>query len=132
MAIKIAQKAGQLFQAFVNEGKIKRYEKGGKYELVKDGILNEAPIPLKMTKEAVEAPSGKPYQYGSFLRLNTNTPVIDGDYPFRTKTDRDAYLNAGAKAGVNLGIFRLKETITTDSGKVIPQGTISLRVFMAE
>jgi hypothetical protein len=132
MAIKIAQKSGQLLQQYVSEGLIKRYEKGGKYELVQDGILNEKPIPMTMTDEAEESASGKPYAYGSLLRLNTNTPIIDGDYAFRTKADREAYQNAGAKAGVNLGIFRLKENVTTDLGKVIPAGTISLRAFMAD
>ena len=131
MAIKIAQKSAALYQDFVNQGLITVYNKGSKYELVENGILNEKPIPLAMTEEAVESESGKEYKYGSLLRLNTGTPLLDKDFPFQTKAEREAYQNAGAKAAVNIGMFRLKETITTENGKVIPAGHISLRAFMA-
>ena len=131
MAIKIASKAAALYADFVNQGLIVPYSKGSKYELVENGILNEKPVPKSMTEEVEASINGVEYKYGSMLRLSTGTPLLDKDFPFQNKEEKEKYLESGAKAALQVGMFRLKETIVTSSGKTIPAGYISLRVFMA-
>lgn len=132
MAIKIAPKAAALYAEFVANNQLVPYSKGSKYELVENGVLNEKPILKSATEEVTESESGKEYQYGSMLRVQTGTPMLDKDFPFQTKAEREKYQEAPAKSGVNIGMFRLKETIVTSDGKTIPAGRISLRAFVAE
>lgn len=132
MAIKIAKKSSALYADFVNQGLITEYRKGSKYELIKDGVLNETPIPLKSTEEVTESESGKKYKYGSMLRVNCGTALLDKDFPFHGESERKNYQKAPAESGVNIGMFRLKESVTTTDGKVIPAGRISLRAFIAD
>lgn len=130
MSIKIKQSSLALIKQLVSENRMKEDYGGTKYQLL--DTINEEPIPKSITKEVKTSPNGKPYPYGTFLRINTDEKILRGDHIFRNDAARAAYKKLDNEDGVNLSIYSATEDFTASNGKAIKKGDCVYRVNIAD
>lgn len=130
MSIKISKESQALIKQLKSENRIKQDYGGVKYQLL--ATINEEPIPKSLTKEVKTSPNGKPYPYGTFLRINTEEKDLRGDHIFRNDATRAAYKKLDNEDGVNLSIYEATEDFTASNGKAIKKGDCVFRVNIAD